>query len=38
LVPPFESIAIWRVKGKNGGNRLIRFMFNNLHVLFDEVF
>ena len=37
--PPFDIIAKWRVKRKNGvGQKLIGFMANDLHVLFNQVF
>jgi hypothetical protein len=39
ISPPFEIIAKWQVKRKNGvGEKLIGFMTDNLQVLIDEMF
>jgi hypothetical protein len=38
-LPPFDIIAKWQVKRKNGvGERLIGFMADNLQVLINEMF
>jgi hypothetical protein len=37
--PPFNIIAKWQVKRKNGvGEKLIGFMADNLQVLINEMF